>query len=222
MRTSKRPTSGLLHVALFGVAAMLFVVPAESARAQLFGAPRNTGSPLQIRPRPGTTTDAAAQAQVGTLQGNERFMRENRAASDFVGGSRQESGGFIGSVQALGAGRVPAATESLVAPTDDSRRLNRPLPAMSRTGLYPPKLIVDFGDVALDATLVRSVATERLRRLSGDPESTVEVSVEGRRAILRGTVADESTSRRLAILASFEPGIDDVENRLEIRPADDR
>ena len=49
------------------------------------------------------------------------------------------------------------------------------------------------------------------------PESRVEVSVEGRTAILRGSVACESDRAFVEQMALFEPGISAVRNDLQVR-----
>ena len=210
----------LVRIVCFGLALSLPMMIATEARAQLFGAARQTGQPLQRRARPGA--QAPAMEQVGSLRGNERFMRENRDTADFVGSSRQATEGFIGSVQALGTGRVPPATDSLAPAIDESLRINRPLPPLAPRGMYPPRLVLDVSFVAIDEVAVETTVIDRLNRILDSTESSVEVSVVDRRAILQGTVPSAALSRRLEILVSFEPGIDDVVNLLEIQPEGDR
>ena len=149
-------------------------------------------------------------------------MRENRDTAAFVGSSRQATEGFIGSVQALGSGRVPPATDSLAPAIDESLRINRPLPPLAPRGMYPPRLVLDFTLAATDEFAVETTINDRLNRILDSKGSSVEVSVADRQAILRGTVPSAALSRRLEILVSFEPGIDDVVNLLVIRPLGDR
>lgn len=200
---------------------------AATAHAQLFGPARPTGRPLQMRQRPGPVAPDAVE-DAGTLQGNERFLRENRSRSDFVGGSRQETSGFVGSTQALGVGRVPAATETLTQSVDRSAVINRSLPPLPRNAMYRPRLVVAFPTAELDTQARTQDLNERLHRwvspnatneIIVPSEPTVSVSLEDRRAILRGTVESEELSRKLETLLSFEPGIDEIENQLQIQPA---
>ena len=198
---------------MIGVGLLLFAgfVP-TSANAQMFGVPRQTGRPIQSR-----STAAQAPEQVGTLQGNERFMRENRSTRDFVGSSRQEGDGFVGSVQSLGTGRVVAATETLQPPPDQSRRLNQPIPPLAAGAMYYPRLVLELERALPAPEQIVSQAEVRLEKLLPESAQNVSIQVIERRAIVQGEVADEAERKRIEILLSFEPGIDTIDNRLEIR-----
>ena len=54
----------------------------------------------------------------GMLTGNERFLRSNRGAADFVGNDSQSRQGFVGMTQAREPGPLPAAATA--------REKNRP------------------------------------------------------------------------------------------------
>ena len=188
------------------------------AEAQLFGS-RSMGRPFQSRrATPQLPTDAAEAA--GTLQGNERFLRENRSPRAFVGADRSSLQGFVGSSQAIGVGRVQAATETLTPPPDRSDRINRPLPKLPANGMYYPRLVLDESLVSEpedNERLINSVISvdavlgDRLSRLAGGP---IRVSREGDAVILEGVVADPSMVKKLAIIASFEPKVGSIVNRL--------
>ncbi len=140
----------------------------ESAMAQLFGN-RSLGQPLQpaqpLRgsgsveaqpnnffanngfppfgfPQPQPAPQAGNNTGAG-IRGSERFLRNSRTPSAFVGSDRREQSGFVGSQQAIGTGRVPAATESLRELGSQKGRTNPPIPALSKKGMYYPRLELD-------------------------------------------------------------------------------
>lgn len=223
-------------VGLLGVAVLVALSTPGDASAQLFGT-RPMGRPMTIRPQAGGGEFPGTES-VGTLTGRERFLRGNRTREDFVGGSRQEQRGFVGREDAIGAGRVRAATETLRPEADDSARINRPLPAMPPTGMYYPRIelseslvVGDRVDVAggevmgSDSAGLRGAMTsgvgrsdpdrptldQRLSRLSG---GRVTVVREGDRALLRGTVASREEAERAELILSFEPGVYEIRNEL--------
>ena len=198
----------------FALTILLGVIHASDASAQLFGTPRQIGNPLQRQASPGSATQS--QEQIGSLQGNERFMRDNRTERDFVGSSRLEGDGFVGSVQAIGTGRVATAAETLQPPPDAAARLNRPLPPLAVGTMYYPRLMLDLGVAPPPDQEVIQVTTSRLEKLLPTGIEGVRLDVADRRATLSGTVADEAMKRRIEILISFEPGIDSVDNQLRI------
>lgn len=204
------------------------------AWGQLFGE-RSTGQPLQSPRARGAGVQAAGQgfptpraqgpavqageADVGTLQGSERFLRENRSRDAFVGSDQRSLGGFVGSEQALGVGRVQTATETLSAPPDESRRINRPLPPLPDGAMYYPRLVLgdEFKKAAPAANsqqLNRDQALEE--RLAKHIDVPIQVLRQGDRAILRGTVASQEIADRLKLLISFEPQIYRIEDQLKV------
>ncbi len=218
----KRPTVSPLQP-LTLLAMLVFALGTEAAAwGQLFGQ-RTLGEPLQNRQQRAAVTDAGTSEDVGTLEGNERFLRENRARGEFVGSDRRSLRGFVGSEQALGSGRVTAATESLRQTADRSRQLNEPLPELPEEGMYYPRLVLGEGfrqpatDGTVSAARQRTAALQqRLRRHS---ELPIEVQLRGRRAILRGEVATSEQAELLMLIVSFEPSVDRIENRLRVRSA---
>ncbi len=201
---------------------------AETASAQMFGA-RPMGRPMAIRPQPGGGEFSGRD--VGSLTGRERFLRDNRSRNDFVGGSQDALEGFVGSQQAIGAGRVRAATETLRPETDDSAKINRPLTPLPARGMYHPRLELsesfaaagDRSDPDPRGRWIPSgdpfqlTVAQRLSRAAG---SEIVVLRRGEQAILRGTVADRQTAERLERLISFEPEIYEVKNELRVMAGD--
>jgi len=191
----------------------------DSAEGQLFGK-RTMGSPFQSR-RSAGPAPAAAGAEPGTLQGNERFIRDNRSRNAFVGADRSSLQGFVGRSEAIGVGRVPAATESLTPPPDTSRRINRPLPPLSAKAMYYPRLeIDDLGASAESSTASSNLPVrdaELEQRLSRIADSSVQVRREGTIVLLDGLVESRAMAEKLVIIASFEPQVDQVRSALQVR-----
>ena len=203
---------------LVGLALVAMAVMPDGAQAQAVGRGglgRNLGPAARGR---ANVVPPPAEA-TGVISGSERFLRENRDPRAFVGGSRLEQQSFVGSQQALGAGRVPAATETLRPTQDSSRRVNRPLPPLPAVGLYYPRL-------ELSSDLVRDLQTqgagrptaerrrrseellnERLQRLT---PLGAEVKIEGRTAIIQGQLDSERSRNLLISMLKMEAGIDDV------------
>ncbi len=227
------------------IAAVAFLDGGASvAWGQLFGE-RTTGQPLQSQrartqrgqtptpPRAQTPTNPAASDletdAVGTLQGDERFLRENRNRDAFVGSDRRSTNGFIGSQQALGSGRVRQAVEDLPDTTDDASRINQPLPPLPDGAMQYPRL--ELGDdfpsltasdgAADDATEGSSPVpdTELQQRLEKHVNGSIQILRQGDLAILQGTVESRDEAERLKLLVSFEPRIYRIEDRLELAGA---
>ncbi|MFN7874447.1 MAG: hypothetical protein ACK5PB_03970 [Pirellula sp.] len=150
---------------------------------------------------------------------NGRFVRGNRSRNDFVGSNRTEQTGFVGSTQAIGVGRVQSAVEGLRATSQ--RSVNRPLPAQPSTGLYYPKLEIDFKEKVASqkdeqSARVETVFLEAQGRVSNVSGAKVSVVRVGELAIVRGEVPDERTADLIVMLLGFEPGLDQVRNEMQI------
>ncbi len=187
----------------------------DCAWAQMFGN-RQVGRPLARQNPPGFEQ---SMEDVGTLQGNERFLRQNRRATDFVGPDLRELQRFIGALQATARGRVAPAMEGLRRRVDRSDTINQPLPPAPRGQMYNPQLVVDFTEFAPSQSSLESSALDTLARsprMSGS--SRIAVSVVERTAILRGEVPSAAERDLAEVLLAFEPGISQVRNELEVVP----
>lgn len=205
-----RLVGGLLLVATFGLG---FV---DTAAGQLFGN-RQMGNPLARQRAAGGGEFAG---NVGMVQGNERFIRGNRAASDFVGGGGRDAGGFVGQVNAanIDASRVPT-TLGTPRQTNRAPQINRPVQRHRPNTLHFPPLELGFQPEPEQVQLLASTAEENLgQSLVERFGSQIEVSVEGRTAILQGEVDSAASSRLAELMAGFEPGISEVRNQLQVRP----
>lgn len=190
---------------------MLFLATmADACSAQgLFGE-RDLGGSLSRRTRPGS---GSAE---GTESGGRRFLREERSAGDFVGstGAADAAASFIGRQSA-----VTAATSAVTGLREEARPpVNRPR-TIRQGGLYAERLRLspetqsELQQVPKGPELSKSLETFiRSRSL------TIEVSQEGRSAILRGAVPSERDRQTTALLVMFEPGIQKVENELTVDP----
>lgn len=198
------------------VACSLIAVLASDVRGQMFGA-RSLGQPLGRRPGPGSLE--TMQADVGTLRGTERFIRANRRATDFVGPDIRDLERFVGMLQARARGAVAPTTEGLRRRVDRSESMNQPVPPPTRGTLYYPRLEVTFDSAVEDTTALgqRALATlARSPELSGP--SRIAVYVEGRTATLLGEVPSARDRELAEVLLSFEPGISEIRNELQLNP----
>ena len=186
------------------------------APAQMFGQ-RQLGRPLSRGVAPGIQQQQ--QQDVGTLQGNERYLRRNRRATDFVGPDLRELSRFIGVLQSRGLVRVPPATMQLRRRIDRSETINQPLAPASKGRLYDPRLAISFSVAPPPPDLVSHAVVDSLVHSSRLSDSSrIEVSMEGRTAILRGEVPSEGDRDLAELLTSFEPGISTIRNELHVNP----
>jgi osmotically-inducible protein OsmY len=83
------------------------------------------------------------------------------------------------------------------------------------------RLMADFDFPAKAAPVVsQDVSTRLTRAFSTRSPGPLAIRMEGRRAILEGTVASERDRDLAQRLALLEPGIDEVQNDLAIGPPD--
>lgn len=210
-----------------------------TAHAQLFGNQTIGTSPSQLRsplsngsqgargafPSPGPAGAPAAGGQAGAagpgmLDGNERFVRGNRSRQDFVGTGRNDLTGFVGAGQAIGVGRVPAATDSFRLEATSAARVNKPLPKQPAKGMYYPRLVLDLETKFPELnsrTAAVAASIEIQRRVQSAGGEYVQVLVDGETAILTGSVDSKRTAELVANVLSFEPGIDRIDNQLTVR-----
>lgn len=188
---------------------------ADEVSAQMFGN-RQMGGSLMRQPAAGGGEFAG---NVGMVQGNERFIRGNRAADAFVGGGGRDAGGFVGQVNAanIDASRVPT-TLGTPRQTNRAPQINRPMQRHRPNTLHYPPVELGFQPEPEQVQQLAAAAEQNLDQSLGERfGNRIEVSVEGRTAILQGEV-DDAASRRLAeLMAGFEPGISEVRNQLQVR-----
>ena len=217
--TSVRTWPHVLQVHRIFICLALSCCSFSQADAQLFGQ-RSVGNPINSpsnRAGSNSNSPASVGPGVGMLDGSERFVRGNRSRRDFVGSDRNEQSGFVGAGQAIGVGRVPSATEGLRIETSNALRLNRPLPPQAKKGIYYPRLELGFD--APDTLVSRDgdVADQRLRaRIASVAGDGLSIDIAGRTATLTGSVESHRASELVEQLLSFEPGIDRIQNQLQV------
>ncbi len=206
-----------------GVALVIVVanwVFSAVATAQLFGS-RPLGNPLIRQNAPGGGEFGAA---AGMVQGNERFLRGNRAASDFVGTGNREEIGFVGQVNAanLDPSQIPT-TLGITRRQNRAPQINRPVRRHRPNTLHEPPLELAFQPEPEALQRLAASAEEKISQSLGERfGSRIEVFVEGRTAILRGEVDTSEASRLAALMAGFEPGISEVRNELQVSSPSDQ
>jgi hypothetical protein len=205
-----------IAISALGALVLVLATEVDTAHGQMFGA-RSVGQPLARRPGAGT---AQTQQDVGTLQGNERFLRQNRRATDFVGNDVRELQRFVGALQARTLGQVTPTTQGLRRRVDRSESVNQPLGPARRGTMYNPRLDISFEAPPVPESLRpdRRALDILVRSPQMSGPSRIAVSLEGRTAILQGEVPSEADRDLAETLLTFEPGISAIQNDLQINP----
>jgi len=198
-----------------GLTFVAWALAVADVQAQMFGS--RSGSVLAQDPlKTNQGGSTSATGGVGTLNFNERFIRGNRRAGNFVGGDSRDRRGFVGSQQ---GGQTTRSRPVITVPRSTAPDANRTASAArrARSGMYEPRL-----SIAFDVTRPTEEATaeDLAHLLSASPgfqsSNRFEVSVEGGIATLRGEVASERDRTLAERLVLFEPGIDSVQNELKV------
>ena len=198
--------------------------------------------PLFAQQTGGSTSDSgstAASQTISTEFGDAYGGVQNAAAQaqgTFVGAGRPDA--FVGmadiysiygnttnrSASSSAARRTTAARTTVRPTTTTARRATTTAARTSQTGASNSQTIrsvtsMDF-DAAMPAQRIQPATAETLlNRVHGIQDSHVSFrsSPMGTTAVLTGTVASGRERRVAQQLLLFEPGINRVENRLEIR-----
>lgn len=215
----------------------------QVAYGQLFGN-RNLGQPLARRPSvsrsassrtpsSGGSRGAASPASrlfdentfenVGALDENARYLRGNRDITDFVGAATGDEQRFVGA-QTAGAAieEIRSAVDDLEIETgtDVNATVESAVPPGSQ--LNPPRLQLGFSPATRLHAQMADKLTERLRKsLKLGEESSIKISVEGDKVVLEGQVPSARQCRLAELLVRFEPGVYNLDNRLQVAPAGD-
>lgn len=152
--------------------------------------------------------------EVGGLQGNERFTRQGRAAGQFVGADGADTANMIGVM----AGAQNAALQGL------SRSLNNLNPNQGKQegNTRAKKTVRAVRSVEFEyrapavAVMNTNLGTRLTKSKAVAAQGNLTVAMEGRTAVLTGTVANEHARDLAARLCLLEPGVSKVENRLTI------
>ncbi len=188
--------------------------------AQMFGS-RTLGTPVSLRSPP---TAAPLTATSDSALKGARFLRQNRSLQDFVGvdaqGNAQHFVGVLGGGQSALVQSAVGDLHSRLAVAATNRQLQAGAATPNaRTAMNPPRLEVSF---AYSAPVAAKLPALLQQRLADCPElhstGPIEVSLAGRTAIVRGTVASARDQFLAQQLLLFEPGISAVRNELQIQP----
>ena len=192
-----------------------WLLAAAEADAQMFGS-RTLGGTLSRRGRP--AADGASVA--GTLTGGERFVRSNRARTDFVGTDAFELGRFVGRIQGQTRGSVQSSmTGFRVERAPDANR-TAPVATLRRPPVYAPRLeLAEPVRGPTPETVARRLADLLARSPGLGLYRPVEVWMEGGTAILRGEAASVRAADVAALGVAMEPGVETVRNELTVRSA---
>lgn len=205
---SAKKTQMRIIVRIVGL--LVLIASCQSASAQLFG-PRNVG-------RNARGNQVVDTATAGTVTANRRFVRGSRSSDNFVGADRTESRVFVGNTQATNDGDVTTSVETLR--EQPVARVNRSATASVR-GMYRPRLTIAFGSSdgnpagPGDVNSVPPLSTS-LTELSSEFGIHVSHVPRARTATLTGTVPTEHHRRIAELLVLFEPGVETVENDLQV------
>jgi osmotically-inducible protein OsmY len=160
----------------------------------------------------GTTVNNFEQEGVGSVTGSERFVRDARQPGEFVGADSGDARNFFS--------QQSNAFQPNFQPTN--RNANRQNAGQSGgqqngTRTLRRRLHAAFRHPQLSSADVRNSVKVRLNRLSTRNSLTdIQVAMQGRTALLQGTVASEEERKLAAILASLEPGVSEIRNELVV------
>ena len=171
-----------------------------SAHAQLFG-PRSIGRNSRSQQLSGVTPS-------GTPLEQRRFVRGQRAATDFVGSDSADSSGFVGGTQMIDESEVVSTVTGLREARSVS--VNRPR-VLNNSGIYPERLRIDFAPSTPKTDIATSDSLATIQQKWG-----IEVSISPREGSvsLIGTVPTKHDRRIVELLVMFEPGVKNVRNDL--------
>ncbi len=190
------------------------------SQAQMF-APRPVGNQATSGAFPGGPgTTAGGGNSKGAINANSRFVRGGRDPNDFVGSDSGDRRRYVGVNQAAANRRARTPTPITSRPEPSVNQAQSGTESNSATSLYPPRLTLGDELTEIQPTEVQLALRQRLKRYQTLRSfGPLEVSVEGRTAILRGTVASAKERALAELLVQLEPGVSTVQNDLRVKPA---
>ena len=153
----------------------------------------------------------------GSIGGQRRFVRGQRALNDFVGADRGDAADFVGNIQSTNDGEVTDSVTGLR--EQPTVRVNRAR-VRKTTGLYAARLSPDFATQlpGAGAAAQKPVFSVALSMLSEQRGFQVSLSPTQRSAVLTGTVQTNHDRQIAELLVMFEPGLESVKNDLLVVP----
>lgn len=155
----------------------------------------------------GATT--RGDATTGQVTGNERFLRNNRRTGQFVGADTADANNFFSQLSGL------AATQGARGQNNQQNSNNvRLMPTKARVQLTPGFAYSAPGGDRVSTTLQQRLEkSQRIERLG-----PIAVRLEGRTAVLSGSVATEHDRDLAERVALLEAGVAAVRNELTVGP----
>jgi osmotically-inducible protein OsmY len=166
-----------------------------------------------------SSTSATGGSQ---LTGNERFLRENRQGA-FVGADSGDAVNLMSQQQGTQQGANNAqGLQSFFSQLNRMNQQNQTRNTQGRnskqTLRIPMRAEIEM-PLSYTSTNVNSQLQTRLTKLPALKASGIQVTMQGRTAVLSGRVATEREKRLAAGVAQLEPGVGDVQNDLIVDPA---
>jgi hypothetical protein len=173
----------------------------------------------------GTPSLQTLQQDAGGVQGNERFLRENRQGA-FVGADTGDAAN-LRSIQAQG--QAASGLNSLFGPQgafSQFSRMNRQQDFNNQNQNQGPgrkplrfRISADIAttNVSSSPTTVSREFEARLKKIPAmENAGSIQVAMQGRTAVLTGTVRTQRDRELAEGLAMLEPGISAVRNELVV------
>ncbi len=159
----------------------------------------------------------------GQVQGNERFLRNNRRPGQFVGSDSNDVASFIGGIggnsQRLGGqqfGILGGNQQRQQDRQNQNQNQNEQQNGKNKIKIRP-RLKADFPVVSRGGSQLSAALQRRLNRSTWiQALSPLEVEIEGQTAILRGEVATDHDRALAEQVALLEAGISEVQNELTL------
>lgn len=198
-------------------ATALLLLASQPASAQRRTQSRGFGENRSSLFSRGATGGSASDSARAALEG-QRFSRGSRGRNEFVGSDRSDVTTFVGNEQARTQGSVTSTVTGLREQTQV--RVNRARAAAGATGRYEarlsldPSLLIGTGPTPLRVELLPQ---RRLSRFFAEQKrGSIAVSGSNRIATLTGRVESAREKRIAGLIASFEPGVAEVRNDLQV------
>jgi osmotically-inducible protein OsmY len=154
----------------------------------------------------GATT--RGDATVGQVTGNERFVRNNRRAGQFVGGDTADTNNIFSQLQGMAAQQGPRNQNQ-----QNVSSLNVRGPQTKARVQLTPGFSYAFPTEARVGTDLQQ-RLEKSKRI--ERRGPITVTVEGRTAVLSGLVATEHDRELAERVALLEAGVSAVRNELAV------
>jgi osmotically-inducible protein OsmY len=188
-------------------------------QASATGDARSLKEALTRRTTRAATGTAAADEEVGSISGAERFLRSRRRRTAFVGRDLNEMTTFVGEIQGSTSGSVSTSVSGRRVRLQRNANLTAQRTNQASRGIYEPPLAIGF---AVEPLAPASLETS-LGKLLNDSSrihrvGPLSVTVDDRTATLAGVVASAGDRQLAEAYLRFEPSLSQVVNQLTIQP----